>query len=123
MTAPANITPAAVERYGPTLDALCPGFDGVQRRQRCGILYLRDRATAGLRVAGWEASMVLRTIESLACVHVFATLPAGELEELHHALVSLMVVAMDHDMLRPGGGGQVGNPPIRLGRLRTARTV
>src|SRR3546814_19262090 len=93
MTAPANITPAAVERYGPTLDALCPGFDGVQRRQRCGILYLRDRATAGLRVAGWEASMVLRTIESLACVHVFATMPAGELEELHHALVRLLVVA------------------------------
>lgn len=105
MTAPANIVPPVVERYGPTIDAMRPCCADQERRYRAGILYLRDRATAGLRVAGWEGSMVLRTIESLASVHAFASMPLAELEELHHGMTRLMSVAMALDMRGPRAGG------------------
>ena len=103
MTAPANITAPVVERYGPVLDALRPCCGEIERRRRCGILYLRDRATAAMRVAGWEAAAILRHIEALACVHAVASMPADQLEELHHSMTRLMSVAMALDMRGPRG--------------------
>ena len=105
MSAPVNINPPVVERYGPTVDAMRPCCGPEEKRRRCGILYLRDRATSGLRVAGWEAAMILRTIESLAGVHALSSMPPDELEELHHGMVRLMRVAMALDMRGPRAGG------------------
>lgn len=92
-----------IERYSATLDAFLPGCGGEERRRRCGILYLRDRATAGLQVAGWEAAAILRHIEALACVHGLATMPPAQLEELHHSMTRLMSVAVALDMRGPRG--------------------
>ena len=103
MTAPANIMPWTIERYAPTLDAFRPGCGEEERRRRCGILYLRDRATAGLQVAGWEAAAILRHIEALASVHGLATMPPAQLEELHHSMTRLMSVAVALDMRGPRG--------------------
>ena len=105
MTAPANINAPVVDRYGPTLDALRPGCGPEERRLRCGILYLRDRATAALRVAGWEARCILEHIEALAAVHAFATMPTEELAELRRGMIRLMQTAMALDMRGPRAGG------------------
>ena len=103
-TAADRQSPAPVEiRYGATLDALRPGCRDRERRLRCGILYMRDRASAALRVAGWEASLVLAAVESLASVHAFAPMPAAELDELHHGLIRLTSVASALDMRGPRG--------------------
>ena len=96
---------ATIARYAPTLDALRPGCGERERRLRCGILYLRDRASAAMRVAGWEASLILQTVESLAGVHAFATMPAAELDELHHGLVRLTSVANALDQRGPRAEG------------------
>lgn len=103
MSAPANLTPPVVERYGPTLDTILPGCGERERRLRCGILYLRDRANAAHRIAGWEATLVLHSIEALASVHAFAGMPPSQLEELHHSMTRLMGVAMALDMRGPRG--------------------
>ena len=105
MTAPANINAPVVDRYGPILDVLRPGCGPEERRLRCGILYLRDRATAALRVAGWEARPILAHIEALAAVHGVATMPAEELRELRGQMVRLLSVAMALDMRGPRAGG------------------
>ncbi len=101
MTAPANIVPPVVARYAPTLDALRPGCSGMDQRLRCGILYMRDRATTALQVAGWEAGAILQHVVALATVHAFAPMPANELQELHHSMTRLMGAAQALDMRGP----------------------
>ena len=103
--APSQSPTPVEQRYGPTLEAMRPGCGAIERRQRCGILYLRDRAAAALRVAGWEASHLLSAIVSLGTVHAFATMPAAELEELHHQLVRVMSAAMALDQRGPRAEG------------------
>lgn len=105
MSAPDNLNPPVVVRYGPTIDALRPCCPPDERRRRAGILYLRDRATAALRVAGWEAAGILAHIEALAAVHALAPMPAEELDTLHRQLVRLMSAAMALDMRGPRAGG------------------
>lgn len=92
-----------VARYSETLEALRPGCNEVERRRRCGILYMRDRATAALRVAGWEAAGILKHVEALGCVHAVATMPPDQLEQLHHSMIRLMRVAMSLDTHGPRG--------------------
>lgn len=101
MTANANIVAPVVVRYGPVLDAMRPGCRGTDQRLRCGILQMRDRATAALRVAGWEAAGVLQHVVALSSVHAFASMPTNELEELHHSMIRLMGAAMALDMRGP----------------------
>ena len=91
----------AIARYAPTLASFRPGCGETERRLRCGILYMRDRAAAALRVAGWEASLILHAVESMATVHAFAPMPAVELEELHHGLVRLTMTASALDQRGP----------------------
>jgi hypothetical protein len=74
MNRPANILPPIVQRYGGVLDALRPDCGEIERRRRCGIPYLRDRATAPIRVAGWESIdvadvVVLRLSTEPASLH------------------------------------------------------
>ena len=97
-----DVPATAVERYGTSLDALRPCCCPDERRLRCGLLYLRDRATAGQRVAGWEAGLVLQVIETLALAHTYATMPIEQLRELHHGMVRLLTVAMALEMRGPG---------------------
>ena len=82
-----------------------PGCVGDDRRRRCGILYMRDRATAALRTAAWEAAAILTHVEALASVYAFASVSAAELEELHHGLIRLMGTAQALDMRGPRAGG------------------
>lgn len=93
---------AAVAHYAPTLDALRPGCGEDERRRRCGVLFLRDRAAAAQREATWEAQVVLAAIESIATVHAFGPMAAAELETLHHGLIRLMMVARAFEMRGPG---------------------
>jgi hypothetical protein len=93
--------PPVVHRYGAVLDNLRPGVTGEERRRRCGILYLRDRAMAERPAAGWEATAILLHVEALAAVHAFASISAAELEELHHGMLRLMQTAMALDMRGP----------------------
>jgi hypothetical protein len=92
--APASLAfSPTVARYVPVLEALRPGCDDEERRHRCGILYLRDRAAAGRRRASWEADQVLATIESLATVHGFRSMTIGQLDLLRRSLIGLMSIA------------------------------
>lgn len=93
MTAPTNITPPVVARYSAVVLALKPGCIDGELRARCGILYLRDRATAAMRIAGWEAANVLQAIVSLATVHGLRPMPESELDALHYSLTRLMATA------------------------------
>lgn len=101
MSAPDQITPPVVARYGEVLDALRPGTAGDERRQRCGILYLRDRATAALRIAGWEAAQVLHVIVQLATVHGLGSMTSTELETLHASITRLFSVATTLEQCGP----------------------
>lgn len=94
MSAPANITPSWISRYEATVDALVPGIEVTQRRQRCGILYLRDRASNGLRTASWEAGLALQVIEQIASLHWSRRMLPSELEALHGSLLRIMSAAM-----------------------------
>jgi len=105
MSDQANRATIPVACYSAALDAMRPGCGDDERRHRCGILYQRDRATAALRVAGWEASLILRSVESLATVHAFASCPLDELEELNCQMVRLMSAAMALDQRGPRAGG------------------
>lgn len=103
MSAPVSAMSPMIERYGPVLDTMLPGCRDVERRRRCGILFLRDRATAALRVAGWEAAAILQHIVALASVHGTASMPPSQLEELHHTMIRLMNAAQALDMRGPRG--------------------
>lgn len=105
MNAPANIRPPVVDMYSATLDALRPCCGEVERRRRCGILYMRDRATAAIPVASFESSMILHTVASIASLHAFATMPPDQLDELHRSLVRLMQVAGALDTRGPRAEG------------------
>lgn len=91
-----------IARYSPTVDAFLPCVGEEERRLRCGVLYCRDKASAALRRARWEPSLVLRAIESMATVNAFAAMPIENLRELRGALVRLMIVAMALETRGPG---------------------
>lgn len=94
---------AAIAAYEPTIDILRPHCGDAEKRLRCGILYLRDRANAARRRACWEACVVLHAIESLATVHAFASMAPEELETLNHALTRMMLVAQALEVRGPKG--------------------
>ncbi|WP_298690490.1 hypothetical protein [uncultured Sphingomonas sp.] len=100
MSAPDEIMPRYLARYGPVLDGLKPGCSDEERRRRCGILYLRDRAIAGRNRSSWEASIVLGALESLSCVHATTSMSTDKLDVFHRAMVGLMAIAT---MLETGG--------------------
>ena len=93
MTTAADATPLYLARYEPVLDGLMPGCVGDSRRNRCGVLYLRDRAIAGRSRASWEASVVLGALESLSCVHATSAMSTDKLDVFHRAMVGLMAIA------------------------------
>lgn len=94
-------------KYGVVLDAMRPGCVGVERRLRCGVLYLRDRAAAAGERAGWEAATVLAAINSIATVHAFASMPFDQLDTLHRSLTRMMLSAMALETRGPGSDAHV----------------
>jgi hypothetical protein len=82
-----------VERYGSALDLLMPGLNEDNRRLRCGILFLRDRAMRAANFASWEAAVALGGIVSLSSVHGYAPMTTEALETLHAALMRMMLAA------------------------------
>lgn len=103
MNAPANLRR---DSYIPTVQALLPGCEGDELRLRCGILLMRDFATAQHRWSTEEAGIVLEHIQRLATAHAFASMPADRLEDIHHALVRLGTVATDLARIFPAASAE-----------------
>lgn len=104
MNAPARIKAApAWEKYFPAIDALRPGCSDSERRQRAGLMLLRDMATAGRRTASPEAAMALLTIQNIAGEYCLAEIPVGALDACRRALVRIYTGARDLDHVFTNG--------------------
>lgn len=97
--------PAYIARYRPTVAQFLPAIDDESARLRCGILYLRDKASGAERVARWEASTVLAAIASIATQHAFTEMPLEQLETVHASLVRMMMAATALEVRGPGSDG------------------
>lgn len=93
----------AIEAYAPTVDTFLPCIPADEKRLRCGILYLRDRATAAMAVASWEASQALAPIASLASVHAYGPMTQEQLRTLRASLTRMMMVAQALETRGPKG--------------------
>lgn len=90
MNAPANIKAGpAWAKYLPVIDAFNPSAPEAERRQRAGLMLLRDMASAGQRHSTWEATQALQAIERIAGQHALTEMPVDALERTRLALVRL----------------------------------
>ncbi|MFL0418413.1 hypothetical protein ACH0CP_12745 [Sphingomonas sp. 179-I 2A4 NHS] len=94
--------PDRIRRYAPTVDTFLPCLGEEEKRLRCGILYMRDKATAASRHARREPELILSTITTIATEHAFAAMPIEHIRELHAGLVRLMMVAIALETRGPG---------------------
>lgn len=94
--------PARIARYEPTVDTFLPLCSDEEKRLRCGVLYIRDKASSSIRYARPEPGMILQTIESIAATNAFAPMPIDHLSELRAGLVRMMMVAMAFEARGPG---------------------
>lgn len=96
---------AAWERYLPAVDALCPGGSDQERRDRAGLMLLRDRTNAAAREASWEAQQLLLAIEHIATVHAAGNLRGEALTETRLALIRAGIAARKlEDVFSDGRG-------------------
>lgn len=89
---PAN-PPPAWRSYIPSLDALMPGKGDEERRLRCGMMLLRDRAIRARQEAGWEADMVLGAVQNIASENALAPMALEDIRHLHYNLLRLVATA------------------------------
>lgn len=93
LSSAAGDLPPHARRYAATVEAFIPCIAADELRKRCGVLYLRDRASRARPIARHEAALVLTSIESLATLHAFRAMPVEQLDTLHRSLGLLMSIA------------------------------
>jgi hypothetical protein len=97
-----NPHPPAYRAYGPALDALMPGKVGEERRLRCGLMLMRDRALRARETAGWEADMILAAVWKMASEHALSPMPIEMLRHLHYNLIRLVGTASSLETITQG---------------------
>ncbi|RDE06236.1 hypothetical protein [Sphingomonas aracearum] len=108
MTAALRSASDRIARYIPTVDTFLPCLGPEEKRLRCGILYIRDKATAAVRHARREPAIILQSVVMIASEQAYATMPIEQVRELRHALVRLMMTA---SALEERGPGSVPDEP------------
>lgn len=104
MNAPvSNPHPPAWRSYGPALDRLMPCKDADERRLRCGMMLMRDRAMRAREKAGWASDMVLAAVQSIANESALCPMSAEQLKHLHYNLVRLVATASNLETIAQGG--------------------
>jgi hypothetical protein len=104
VNAPAsNPHPPAWRSYGPALDRLMPCKDGEERRLRCGMMLMRDRAMRAREKAGWESGLILRAVQDIASEHALSPMSVEQLKHLHYSLVRLVATASNLETISQGG--------------------
>lgn len=98
-----NPHPPAWRSYGPALDRIMPCKDGEERRLRCGMMLMRDRAMKARERAGREADMVLAAVQIIAAESALSTMSAQQLKHLHYNLVRLVATASNLETVALGG--------------------
>lgn len=98
-----NPHPPAWRSYGPALDAMMPGKSGEERRLRCGLMLMRDRARRAREIAGWEADRVLAAVFDIASEHALSPMSVDQLKHLHYNLVRLVASASNLETITQGG--------------------
>lgn len=98
-----NPHPPAWRSYGPALDRIMPGKQGDERRLRCGMMLMRDRATRAREKAGWEADQILAAVQHIAAEHALSPMTAEQLKHLHYNLVRLVATASNLETVAQGG--------------------
>jgi hypothetical protein len=89
MTTSAAQHRAAWELYLPSLEALMPGLGEQERRDRAGLMLIRDFASARRAGASWEAGQALYAIEAVARLHALGPLRGEQLTATRLALVRI----------------------------------
>ncbi|OYX39018.1 MAG: hypothetical protein B7Y98_06195 [Sphingomonas sp. 32-62-10] len=80
-------------KYLPSVDALHPCASELERRQRAGLMLLRDLAGRDAARVSADAGIVLDVIEALAARHVFSSMPIPALLTLRLGLVKMFRAA------------------------------
>ena len=80
-------------KYLPSVDALHPCASEFERRQRAGLMLLRDLAGKDAARVSADAGLVLDLIEALAARHVFSPMPVATLQTVRLGLVKMFRAA------------------------------
>lgn len=84
---------AAWEAYLPTVDALKPGLVDDERRQRAGLMLIRDLAARSSGSASWAAQEAYSTIQSVANACAFEAMSINDLDATRRALLRIALAA------------------------------
>ena len=83
-------------RYLPAVDALRPTSKGRDRRQRAGLMLLRDTAARARRATvSPEAEQAFSTIEVIAGEHALGDMPEANLFALRRGLANMWSAALE----------------------------